>query len=227
MNKDFNFDMDITAKRIAERRIALKMLKQSDLAEKAGIASESVSRYERKNPRIPKIDTLCLLSAALECDPNYLLGIYDHPTKEVTDVASALPISRSAIEGLMKLKQDRDSDKLKELNYQNPYSTFAGAIDYMICGMLDSAGYHDDSGHYEGFDNNQSYSLIFDLIKSAKALKAMDEIPADQADANPFFADNYNNMEMSYKGILFNLGQELSNIIAAYVNEHIYNPEEV
>lgn len=189
------------------------------------VSRETIGRIER-GERTPRSDTVEILAEALDCEPDYLLGRIKHPRRDVSDIANQIPLSGVAIEGLMKLKHDRDSDKLKELNSQNPYSTFAEAIDYMICGMLDSAGYYDGSGHYEDYGNNQAYALIFDLIKSAKALKAMDETPADRVNANPFFADDYNNMEMSYRGILFNLGQELSSIIAAYVNKHIYSMEE-
>lgn len=189
------------------------------------VSRETIGRIER-GERTPRSDTVEILAAALDCEPDYLLGRIPYPRRDVSDIADQIPLSGAAIQGLMKLKQDRDSEKLKELNSPNPYSTFAEAIDYMICGMLDSAGYCDESGHYEDYGNNQTYSLVFDLIKSAKVLKAMDEMPSDQANANPFFADDYNNKEMSYRGILVNLGQELSNIIAAYVNEHIYKTEE-
>lgn len=212
---------------LAIRRKELN-LSRDQLCEKINglVSRETIGRIER-GERTPRADTIEILADALECEPDYLLGRISHPRRDVSDIADQIPLSGAAIEGLMKLKQDRDSNKLKELKSPNYLCTLAEAIDYMICGILDSAGYYVDPGHYEGFDNNQSYSLIFDLIKAAKSLKVMDEMPAEKANANPFFADDYNNMEMSYKGILFNLGQELSSIISNYVYKHIHDTEEV
>lgn len=221
-------DLTLTGKRINELRTKQGMTLE-ELADKyegyeGSNGASKIAKYEKGNNLT--LYNIQRLADVLGCDPEYLLGCQEHPDANTSWIAEQVPMSGTAIQGLMRLKQDRDSDKLKELISSNPYSTFAEAIDYMICGMLDSAGYYDDSGHYEDYDNNQTHALIFDLIKSAKALKKMDEIPSDQANSNPYFGEEYNNTEMAYRGILFNLGQELSKIIAAYVDKHIYESEE-
>ena len=102
------FSMEETSKRMRSRRDELH-LSQQQLAEKARISSESLSRYERKNCRTPKIDILGDLADALQCETDYLLGRIEHPKRSTSEISALIPLSREAIESLEYLKNVKDS----------------------------------------------------------------------------------------------------------------------
>ncbi len=97
MNK---FDMDITAKRLKERRKELD-LTQSVVAERTCITPQALSTYE--NGSIPRMDILWPLADALECEPDYILGRIKYPKRTTSEIAEKVPLSREAIESLEEL----------------------------------------------------------------------------------------------------------------------------
>lgn len=97
-----NFNMDLTAKRLKERRDKDHLnLKQAEVSKRAGITPQALSTYE--NGSIPRMDILWNLADALECEPDYLLGRIPHPKRTTSDISKLVPLSREAIESLEHL----------------------------------------------------------------------------------------------------------------------------
>jgi len=71
-------DDNIFAARLLYARDTLRKLKQSELAEKAGLPSTSISHFENpKGTRKPSFDNLRRLANALEVTTDYLIGLSD------------------------------------------------------------------------------------------------------------------------------------------------------
>ncbi len=96
-----NFNMDETARRLKERRNKDLKLKQTEVAERAGITPQALSTYE--NGSIPRMDILWDLADALECEPDYILGRIKHPKRSTSEIAEKISLSREAIESLEQL----------------------------------------------------------------------------------------------------------------------------
>lgn len=97
---------------IKKRRAALN-LTQSKLAALLNggrIIGENgkstISKYEHGTNF--SIDVLCKLANALECEPNYLVGWDEHPTRVETDIAKELPLDLESIQALRTLKAECD-----------------------------------------------------------------------------------------------------------------------
>ena len=132
MNNNYHFDMNKMAKKIQEMRKAAGFRTQQELADAAGIALNSVSRYEKDDPRTPKVDAFALIANALksECDADYLLGLQEQPTKEITDVSATTSLSREAIKSLIAFKND-------EQNTQEEKSLVMKVINSLIIGIIE------------------------------------------------------------------------------------------
>lgn len=70
------FNMEITGQRIKELRVFNK-LTQHVLAEKIGIAENTLSQYETGKSRM-SLDVLFALAQALETTADYLLGLTEY-----------------------------------------------------------------------------------------------------------------------------------------------------
>lgn len=143
MDNNYQFDMNKMAKRIQEMRKAAGFRKQQDLAEAAGIALNSVSRYEKKDPRTPKVDAFALIANALraKCDADYLLGLQDHPKKTTSEISKLVPLERDSILTLERLNEL--INKNEPFIYTDSYAGYteedasfiAGLIDWFIRGL--------------------------------------------------------------------------------------------
>jgi transcriptional regulator with XRE-family HTH domain len=72
-----NFDSDILATRIRERREALN-LSQGEVSRRAGVRPETISRYEGGKNR-PRLEELAGIATALATSIDYLVGMSDDP----------------------------------------------------------------------------------------------------------------------------------------------------
>ncbi len=71
---------NIFAERLRRARERLRQLTQSELAERAGLPSTSISHFENPNgTRKPSFDNLRRLSKALDVTTDYLLGRTEDP----------------------------------------------------------------------------------------------------------------------------------------------------
>lgn len=77
--------MDITSKRIRERRISMN-LSQFELAEMCGYRSRSsIAKIETSAKNVP-LDKIELFAKALRTNPDYLMGWNDDPDAPFTDI---------------------------------------------------------------------------------------------------------------------------------------------
>lgn len=143
MDNNYQFDMDKTREKIQEMRKAAGFKTQQQLADAAGIALNSVSRYEKENPRTPKVDAFALIANALraECDADYLLGLQEHPKKTTSEISKLVPLERESILTLESLKELINKDA--PFAYADGYAGYteedasfiAGLIDWFIRGL--------------------------------------------------------------------------------------------
>lgn len=76
----------IFAQRLRYAREELRKLKQSELAEKAGLPSTSISHFENEEgTRKPSFDNLRSLAKALDVTTDYLLGRAEDPCGMAVD----------------------------------------------------------------------------------------------------------------------------------------------
>lgn len=74
------------AERLRDARERLRGLKQTQLAEKAGLPVSSISHFENpEGARKPSFDNLRRLANALEVTTDYLLGLSDDPVGVTVD----------------------------------------------------------------------------------------------------------------------------------------------
>lgn len=137
MDKTYKFDMNKTGNHIQEMRKAAGYKTQQELADAAGIALNSVSRYEKKDPRTPKVDAFALIANALksECDADYLLGLQEHPKKTTSEISKLIPLKRDAILALENLKKLANGNE--PFTYVDGYGGAMEADASLIAGMID------------------------------------------------------------------------------------------
>jgi len=70
-------------------------------------SAETIGRIERGD-RTPRTDTINLIADALQCEPDYLLGRIEYPSRATSEVADRIPLDEKAINLLIKLKEDTD-----------------------------------------------------------------------------------------------------------------------
>ena len=96
-------DKAIIAQRILNER-KLKGWTQKELHERVGTYSEKTVRdWEKGNTKIPT-EGLIKLAEIFECDINYLIGKYEHRTKEATDICKVTGLSEAAVNVLIENK---------------------------------------------------------------------------------------------------------------------------
>ncbi len=71
------FSKDLFSERLKELRKA-SGLKQSELAEHAGVTSDAISNMERKS-RAPSLEVLASLAKFFDVSLDYLAGLTDNP----------------------------------------------------------------------------------------------------------------------------------------------------
>lgn len=74
----------------------MRRLTQTELAEKIGGNQNQVKNYEL-GKRVPNSDTLARIARALECSADYLLGLTDSPTGQITVLSSNLQLLLSTL----------------------------------------------------------------------------------------------------------------------------------
>lgn len=216
MNDRKVFDKEKVAKNLYDQRIRMHYQTQGQLAEAANLNLESVSRYER-GERLPKADVLFSLCGALACDADYLIGRQDLPNHRHSDIKETLPIlSKNAIEGLATLSEDAKQDRDSRI--------VAGFIDYMICAILDEAGYYYEEENFGDLGVLGLFDDLLDLIKIKRTLKKLDNMTPDEANNMSQFGTTFNRYEMIERGTVISLGESLSCIANSYAH-YIAYPE--
>lgn len=202
------FDMQITSSKIRKRREELN-LSQQQLAEIAGISSESVSRYERANYRIPKIDILGVLADALQCEPDYLLGRIKHPQRSTSEISELIPLSRKAIESLEYLKQTE--------SYHAIMAT--ALLNSIIIGIADSVKEYNDRETI--LSDAEQMEVIFEQIADYEAT-------GSDFNPNPKLNGWTRNISLTaITGLSFKIGNYLSELVKEAIksqadpNKHI------
>lgn len=109
---------ELIGTRIRDMRRRSK-LTQTKLAEKfdqfdgndkdAYMSQSAVSGWEN-GATLPPLDRLVALASIFDCDIGYLLGDYDEPTRNATDIAHKMGLSPLAAENLDKIKNCSGGD---------------------------------------------------------------------------------------------------------------------
>lgn len=105
------YDPKNTGQRIRAKRDALR-LSQDDFLEKygnkLGIKSrQSLSKWEAGDFKSDfSVWALLELCNIFQCDPGYLLGEYEHETREATDIVAATGLTVDAVNTLVEIKEN-------------------------------------------------------------------------------------------------------------------------
>lgn len=123
---------------IKKRRKEELGLTLDELAERMGMRNKrTLSVWENcdVNGQYPKLNHIMKLSEALDCDPEYLLGFSKTPQITTSWIAEKIPLSREAIELLMDMKKDCDTEVIA--NYEPKCNIIkAGMISAIICAIV-------------------------------------------------------------------------------------------
>lgn len=131
----FFIDAKTIGSNIKKRREELDIT-QDELAVRIDSGGKAyISKLEHGKSSL-KVDTLMRLAEALECEPDYLLGRIKYPSRQVSDIAEKLPLSREAIEQLIQL-HELIVEK-KPLAYADTYSTYSEVRSRLLAGLIDS-----------------------------------------------------------------------------------------
>lgn len=117
-----SYNLTLMGQRIKERReskrINGKKMTKAQLAEKCGdIQYQTVSSWESGNA-VPSLKKIIDLSAALDCDIDYLLGADSPPRRKIAEIREETALSEKAIENIIfisKHQTDPVYDSQREL----------------------------------------------------------------------------------------------------------------
>lgn len=74
-----------------------KNLTQNELADKVGSTRQTIAKWEKGNDNGICLDTIKCMCEIFNCEIGYLVGDYDTPQKETTDIHNRTGLSEKAI----------------------------------------------------------------------------------------------------------------------------------
>lgn len=205
MKNGFAIDTELIGMNIRARREELKMT-QDVLAKKIDRGGKAqISKYER-GEGFSNVDTLVRLAEALECEPDYLLGRIPYPSRQVSEIAEQIPLSRKTIEELVRLRENIENNMPYE--FADGYGSveaieaqfLAGLLDYVLRGTL-LALYSNGSLMLEKIAGLEHAIDFYQTIHSTKHI----DWRVDDAS------------RMAIEGARYEVGRELGLLVEGYI----------
>ena len=155
-------DKAIIAQRIHNER-KLKGWTQKELQERVQTYSEKTVRdWEKGNTKIPT-EGLIKLAEIFECDINYLIGKYEHRTKEATDICKATGLSEVATNTLQA-----EAEKIEKINQSSKkHKYYAELKSTMITGFI---SYFIENG-------KDIFATLGDYVRLERDLQELKKLP--------------------------------------------------